>query len=103
MARFSLRSALTALTLGVAVLGSATLVSGDASAKGMGGMHGGGKFHGGGFHGGGKFHGGFGRWHGGLRVGLYAPAYVGVSYVGGCVVRQVIDEDGDILLRRICY
>ncbi len=44
MARFSLRTAFTALALGVAALGASTLAPSEASAKG---------FHGGGFHGGG--------------------------------------------------
>ena len=52
MSRLTLRSAVTALALGIAALGGTTLMSGEASAKG---------FHGGGW---GKHHHG-GGWHGG--------------------------------------
>ncbi len=98
MARFSLRSAFTALALGVAALGAATLTSSEASAKGF---HGGGGWghHGGGWgkHGG-HFHGGYGF----RRVGFYAPVVYG-GYGYGCTVRKFLTEDGDVIIKKRCY
>ena len=99
MTRFSLRTAFTALALGVAALGASTLTATEASAKGF---HGGGGW-GHGHHGGGWGHGHGGGFHGGYgfrRVGFYAPVVYG-GY--GCTVRKVFTEDGDVIIRKRCY
>ena len=93
MTRVSLRTAFTALALGVAALGAATLTASEASAKGF---HGGWGHHGGGWgkhHG---FHGGYGF----RRVGFYAPVVYG-GY--GCTVRKILTEDGDVIIKKRCY
>ena len=102
MTRVSLRTAFTALALGVAALGAATLTASEASAKGF---HGGGGwgFHGGwGHHGGGwgkhhGFHGGYGL----RRIGFYAPVVYG-GYGYGCTVRKFLTEDGDVIIKKRC-
>ncbi len=101
MTRVSLRTAFTALALGVAALGAATLTASEASAKGF---HGGGwGFHGGwGHHGGGwgkhhGFHGGYGF----RRIGFYAPVVYG-GYGYGCTVRKILTEDGDVIIKKRC-
>jgi hypothetical protein len=121
MTRVSLRTAFTALALGVAALGAATLTASEASAKGFHGggwgHHGGGgwgKHHG--FHGGGGwgFHGGWGHhgggwgkhhgFHGGYglrRIGFYAPVVYG-GYGYGCTVRKFLTEDGDVIIKKRC-
>ena len=88
MTRVPLRTAFTALALGVAALGAATLTASEASAKG---------FHGGGWgkhHG---FHGGYGF----RRIGFYAPVVYG-GYGYGCTVRKILTEDGDVIIRKRC-
>ncbi len=93
MARFSLRTAFTALALGVAAIGASTLTSTEASAKPF--QSGGWGKHHGHFHG--HFHGGWGF----RRVGFYAPV-VPVVY-GGCTVRKFVTYDGDVVIKRRCY
>ncbi|HEX2555769.1 MAG TPA: hypothetical protein VHL98_18875 [Microvirga sp.] len=99
MSRLTSRSALTALTLGLAALGGA-LVSGEAAAKG---------FHGGGWgkHHHGHFHGGYGFGLG-FGYGGYAPAYVAVvdeeePDFESCVVRRSVTPGGRIIVRKRCY
>ncbi len=99
MTRVPLRTAFTALALGVAALGAATLTASEASAKGF---HGGGGW---GHHGGGWGHGHGGHFHGGYgfrRVGFYAPVVYG-GYGYGCRVRKFITEDGDVIIKKRCF
>ncbi|GJE34172.1 hypothetical protein LDDCCGHA_4379 [Methylobacterium oxalidis] len=96
MAR-SVRVLAAALVVGVAALGAT-----EASARGFGGGGFGGRGgfgHHGGFGGfGHHHHGGFGRhWGWGTRVVGFVPAYV-----GACYVKRFIDEDGDMVVRKIC-
>ena len=92
MARFSVRTAFTALALGVAALGASTLTSTEASAK---------PFHGGGW---GKhhihFHGHFHRGWGFRRVAFYPV--VPVVY-GGCTVRKFVTVGGTVVIKKRCY
>ena len=89
MARPSLRTALTALALGVAALGGTTLASAPAEARH--GWHGGGGW---GHHH--RFHGGWG----------YRPVHVvygGYGGYGGCVVKRIVTFDGTVIIKKRCY
>ncbi|MDR7036668.1 hypothetical protein J2X36_001409 [Methylobacterium sp. BE186] len=87
----SIRVLAAALVIGVAAFGA-----GEASARGFGGGRGFGPH--GGFGGFGHHHGGFGhRWGWRTRVVGFVPAYV-----GACYVKRFIDEDGDMVVRKIC-
>ncbi len=88
MTRVSLRTAFTALALGVAALGAATLTASEASAK---------NFHDGGW---GKHH-GFHAGYGFRRIGFYAPVVYG-AYGYGCTVRKFLTEDGDVIIKKRC-
>ncbi|HEV7439553.1 MAG TPA: hypothetical protein VGN94_07995 [Methylobacterium sp.] len=97
----SVRFLAAALAVGAAALGAT-----EASARGgFGGFHGGG-FHGGGFGGGGRGFGGFGHHHHGGwgRQFGWGPRFVGVvpAYYGACTVRRFINEDGDMVVRKMC-
>jgi hypothetical protein len=90
-----------ATALGVAVAMAAVTAVSVEPAAAFGGFHGGG-FHGGWGHGGwglgGGFHGaGWGHHGWGWGGGYYG------GYDGGCYLRQHVDEDGGVLLRRVCY
>ncbi len=90
MARLSLRTAFTALALGVAALGGATLASAPAEAR-----HG---FHGG--HGGWGHHGG--GW--GHRPVVVFGGYGGYGgYGGGCVVKRIERWDGTVIIKKRCF
>jgi len=77
-------------------LGLAAFSASEASARGFGGRGFGGFGHHHGFHH--HHHHGFGH-----RFG-WGPRYVAVvpAYVGTCRVKRYVDEDGDLLVRRIC-
>jgi hypothetical protein len=97
MSRLNLRSAMTALALGIAALGGSTLMSGEASAKGF---HGGGWGHG--HHGGhgGGWHGGWGHRHRGpvfVSYGAYPVVY------GGCYTKRFVRFDGAVVIKKRCY
>jgi hypothetical protein len=91
----SIKSALVAATLAVGVLASSSIVATTpAQAHGFGfGGHG----HGFGWGHGHGFGHGFGRWRGPV-FGIY-----GGDYDGGCVIRRYVDEDGDEIIRKLCY
>ncbi|HEX2552898.1 MAG TPA: sulfur globule protein precursor [Microvirga sp.] len=93
MSRLNLRTAMTALALGIAALGGATLSSGEAAAKG---------FHGGGWgkHHGHGWHGGWGRRHWGptfVSYGAYPVVY------GGCYTKRFVRFDGSLIIKKRCY
>ena len=94
MSRLNLRSAMTALALGIVALGGSTLMSGEASAKG---------FHGGGW---GKHHHG-GGWHGGWRHRHRGPVFVSYGaypvVYGGCYTKRFVRFDGAIVIKKRCY
>jgi hypothetical protein len=79
----SIKSALVAATLAVGVLASSSIVATTPAQA-----------HGFGF--GGHGH-GFGCWRGPV-FGIY-----GGDYDGGCVIRRYVDEDGDEIIRKLCY
>jgi hypothetical protein len=91
----SIKSALVAAALAVGVLASSSIiVPAAAQAHGFGfGGHG----HGFGFGHGHGFGHGFGHWRGPV-FGIY-----GGDYDGGCVIRRYVDEDGDEVIRKLCY
>ena len=96
MAR-SVRMMAAAFVLGAAVLGATEASARGGFGGGFGG-HGGGFGHHGGFGGGFGHHGGFGHRFGwGPRVVGFVPAYI-----GACYVKRFIDEDGDMVVRKIC-
>jgi hypothetical protein len=86
----SVRFLAAALAVGAAALGAT-----EASARGG---------FGGGF--GGRGFGGFGHHHHGGWGGRFGwgPRFVGVvpAYYGACYVKRFINEDGDMVVRRIC-
>ncbi|WP_336487089.1 hypothetical protein [Methylobacterium nigriterrae] len=87
----SVRVMAALVAVGVAALGAT-----EASARGgFGGGHGG---FGGGFGRGFGHHGGWGRHYG------WGPRFVGVvpAYYGTCYVKRFINEDGDLVVRKIC-
>jgi hypothetical protein len=88
MRKFSMK----ATALGVAVAMAAVTAVSVEPAAAFGGFPGGG-FHGGwGHHGWGWGHHGWG-WGGG---------YYG-EYAGGCYFKRYVDEDGEVVTRRVCY
>ncbi len=87
MARPSLRTTFTALALGVAALGGATLASAPAEAR----------------YG---WHGGWG--HHGVHVSYVRPVrVVPVVYSGyggyGCVTRRIERWDGTVIIKKRCF
>ncbi len=85
MSRFNLRSAVTAIALGIAAVGAATLMPGEASAKG--------------------FHGGWGH-HYGWGYGGLGPVFVGYGaypVYGGCYTRRFVALDGSVIIKKRCY
>ena len=86
MARLSLRTAFTALALGVAALSGGTLAAAPAEAHG---------FHGGGW----GHHHGHGGW--GYRPVRVVPVVSG-GY-GGCVVKRIERWDGTVVIKKRCY
>ena len=93
MSRFNLRSAVTALALGIAAIGATTLMPGEASAKG--------------FHGGWGYHHGHGGWgYGGFGYGGLGPVFVGYGaypVYGGCYTRRFVTFDGSVIIKKRCY
>ncbi len=88
MSRLTLRSAVTALALGIAALGGTTLMPGEASAKG--------------FHGGWGHHHGYGGW----RHRPWGPVFIrygGYPVYGGCYTRRFVTFDGSVIIRKRCY
>jgi hypothetical protein len=89
MSRFNLRSAATALALGIAAIGATTLMPGEASAKG---------FHGGGW--------GYHHGHGGWGYRGLGPVFVGYGaypVYGGCYTRRFVSFDGSVIIKKRCY
>jgi hypothetical protein len=96
MRAINIKSALIAATLAVGAF-TATSIATTTSAQA----------HGFGIHFGGGFGHGFG-WghHWGHRFGWGGPyfgGYGGDDYEGGCVIRRFVDEDGDVVVRKVCY
>jgi hypothetical protein len=84
MARLSLRTAFTALILGVAALGGSALASAPASA------HSGGWGH----------HHGHGGW--GFRPVRFVPVIYG-GYGSGCVIKRIVTFDGSVIIKKRCF
>lgn len=92
MAR-SIRLMTAALALGVAALGATEASARGGFGGGHGGGHGGGR---GGFGGGFRHHGGFHHHRG------WGPRFIGYGGFSSCYVKRFIDEDGDVIVRKIC-